>query len=121
MWFAYWVVAGALAALFLAAGATKLVRSRPALAASGMRYVDDFTDGQVKLIGVAEMMGAVGLIVPMLTGIAAVLSPVAAAALTVLMAGAVATHTRRDETFMVPLVLAVASAGVAVLGILLLG
>lgn len=121
MLIAYWAAAGSLALLFLAAGGTKLVRSRTALAAAGMGYVDDFTDGQVKLIGAAEIVGAAGLILPMLFGIATVLSPVAGLALAVLMVGAVATHARREESYVVALVLAVLSAGVAVLGFVLTG
>jgi hypothetical protein len=120
MTIAYWIIAGILAIAFLAAGLMKLARPKEALASSGMAYVEDFNAGQVKLIGAAEVVGAIGLILPMLLGIAPILSPIAAVALAVLMAGAVATHIRRKEQFIPPLVLAILSAIVAVLGFLAL-
>ena len=54
-----WIVAGVLAAFFLAAGATKLSQSRRKLLASGnMNWVEDFSAGTIKLIGTAEVLGA---------------------------------------------------------------
>lgn len=37
---------------------------------SGMAFVEDFSVPSVKLAGIAEVLGAVGLILPALTGIA---------------------------------------------------
>lgn len=118
MLIASWIITGLLALVFLAAGLMKLARSRTALAASGMAWVDDFSDTAVKLIGAAEVIGAVGLVLPPLLGIAPVLGPIAAAALAVLMIGAVATHLRRKEGFLPALVLAVLSVAASVLGFL---
>ena len=56
-----------------------------------MTYVEDFSTPAVKAIGAAELLGAVGLILPLATGIAPILTPLAAVGLTVLMIGAVAT------------------------------
>jgi len=120
MWIAFWALAGSLAALFLAAGLSKLARPRAALAAAGMGYVEDFTSAQIKLIGGAEVIGSVGLVVPMLLGIVPLLSPVAACALAVLMIGAVGTHVRRKEGYAFPLVLAALSGATAALGLMLL-
>lgn len=119
MWIAYLALAGSLAALYLAAGLTKLARPRAALAAAGLHYVEDFTSAQIKLIGAAEVVGAVGLILPVLLGIAPLLSPVAACALAALMIGGVVTHARREESYAFPLVLAVLSAAAAALGLML--
>ena len=55
---AYWIVAGLTALAFLAAGTFKLVRPKPALAASGLAWVEDFSPGSIKLIGLAEEVGA---------------------------------------------------------------
>lgn len=93
---ALWVCQGIGAAVFLMAGATKLLVPKERLAPM-MGYVNDFTQGQVRLIGLAEVLGAIGLVLPMWLGIAPVLTPVAAVALAVLMAGAVQTHVRRGE------------------------
>ena len=61
------------------------------------------------------MLGAIGLIVPWLTGIAPILTPLAAVGLALVMAGAVATHVRRKEQFVPPLVLGIIAVVVAVL------
>lgn len=92
-----WVLAGVLAAVFLAAGAMKLTRTKEQLAGSGQGWVDPFSTGMIKLIGVLEVAAAAGLILPPVLGIAPVLAPIAALGLVVLMAGAVVTHGRRRE------------------------
>ena len=53
-----WVVAGLLAAAFLSAGALKLSQPRQALATSGQGWVEDFSAGQVKVIGTLEVLEA---------------------------------------------------------------
>jgi predicted PurR-regulated permease PerM len=51
----------------------------------------------IRLISVAEILGALGLILPGVTGIAPILTPVAASGLAIIMIGAVITHARRKE------------------------
>lgn len=94
---AYWIVAGLTALVFLAAGSLKLVRPVSALAASGMGWTAQFSPWQVKAIAALEVLGAVGLVLPIATGIAPVLSPLAGAGLAIIMMGAVAVHARRGE------------------------
>ena len=53
--------------------------------------------GVVVLTGVAEVLAAVGLILPGLTGIAPVLVPLAAIGLALIMCGATIYHVRRHE------------------------
>jgi len=93
---ALWIVQGILAAAFLAAGLQKLLRRREALAQS-MGWVEDVRQTHVRAIGVAEVLAALGLVLPGLTGIAPVLTPVAATGLVLLMVGAAVTHARRGE------------------------
>ena len=93
-----WIVAGVLAAFFLAAGATKLTQDRRKLLASGnMGWVEDFSAGSIKLIATAEVLGAIGLILPGALDIAPILVPLAATGLAVIMIGAIITHVRRKE------------------------
>ncbi|MFF7451573.1 MULTISPECIES: DoxX family protein [unclassified Streptomyces] len=96
-----WIVAGLLAAVFLAAGAMKLTRSPQQLAVSGLGWAEDFGAGPVKLIGALEVLAALGLILPPLVGVAEILAPVAATGLSVLMLGAAVTHGRRKESQMI--------------------
>jgi uncharacterized membrane protein YphA (DoxX/SURF4 family) len=113
---ALWIINGLLALAFIAAGFTKLVRAKPALQAAGMAWTEDFPDARIKLIGAAEVVGAVGLVVPLLTGIAPILTPIAATALALLMAGAVVVHVRRKENPAPSFVLGILSAVSAVIG-----
>jgi uncharacterized membrane protein YphA (DoxX/SURF4 family) len=110
-----WILQIVLAAAFLAAGLTKIVRPKPALVSAGMAYAEDYTDVQNKGIGVIEVIGAVGLILPWLLGVVPVLTPIAAVGLAVVMAGAVIVHIRRKEQFVPPLVLGILAVVLAVI------
>lgn len=48
--------------------------------------------------GVVEILGALGVILPRLTGILPVLTPLAAAGLALIMAIAISFHVRRKES-----------------------
>ncbi|MFI1992641.1 DoxX family protein [Actinoplanes sp. NPDC020271] len=110
-----WIIAGLLAAAFLAAGAMKMLQPKEKLIASGLGWAADFSDGQVKLIGLAEVLGAVGLLLPALLDVAPVLVPMAATGLAITMIGAIVVHVRRKENQAVlpSLILLVLSAVVA--------
>lgn len=59
---------------------------------------DDVPDPNViRGIGVVEVLGAIGLIVPPLVHILPVLAPLAAVGLALVMVGAIVTHGRRKE------------------------
>jgi hypothetical protein len=115
-----WILNGTLALIFVASGGTKLARSKEAIVAGGMPFAEDFAEPTIKLLGVAEIVGALGLIVPLLTGIAPILTPIAAAALAVLMIGAGTVHVRRKEQSAVPFVLGALSCASAALGFLVI-
>jgi uncharacterized membrane protein YphA (DoxX/SURF4 family) len=93
---ALWIAAGLLALAMLAAGATKILQPKEQLKAR-MGWVDDFSAGQVKAIGVLEVLAGIGLILPPLLDIAPILAPIAAAGVAVIMVGAIVVHTRRKE------------------------
>jgi uncharacterized membrane protein YphA (DoxX/SURF4 family) len=92
-----WTLQIVLAAVFAGAGATKLVQSPAQLAKTLGGWVDDFPASLLKPLGLAEVLGAIGLIVPLLVGIAPILTPVAASGVVVTMIGAIVTHARRRE------------------------
>ena len=94
---ALWIVQGLLAVVFGASGVVKTSRDRKRLFDEGITWVEDFSAGAVRTIGVLEVLAAVGLILPAATGIAPVLTPLAATGVALLMAGASAVHLRRDE------------------------
>lgn len=81
-----------------AAGVMKLVKSKAQLEANPhMGWVRTFSEPEIKLLAAAEVLGAIGVIVPTATGIAPNVARLAAACLAALMGGAVATHTMRRE------------------------
>jgi uncharacterized membrane protein YphA (DoxX/SURF4 family) len=94
---ALWVAAGILAAMFLLAGLMKLTKSQQDLVAAGQGWAEDVPPNGVKAIGTLEVLGAIGVVLPGLLDIATWLVPAAAIGLSVVMVGAVATHTRRRE------------------------
>lgn len=93
---ALWIVQILLAALFLMSGLMKATQPREKLA-ERTPYVEDLTDGQVQQIGILEILGAVGLVLPAVTGILPWLTPLAAVGLALTMVGAAIVHFRRGE------------------------
>ncbi|TDV57620.1 DoxX family protein [Actinophytocola oryzae] len=94
---ALWIIAGLLAAAFLAGGVMKVVRPREKLAAAGFGFVEDVGTGTVKAIGALEILAGIGLVLPAAVGIAPVLVPLAAVGVVALMVGAAVVHLRRGE------------------------
>ena len=98
---ALWIIQGLLAALFLFAGGMKLITP-----------IEDMTrqiampGWFLRFIGVAELLGAIGLILPWLLRIRPRLTPLAAAGLTLIMIGAaVLTLIMGDiSTALIPIV-----------------
>ena len=91
-----WIIQGMLAAVFMMTGARKLFQKKEALI-DKMGFVEDFSELQISGIGVLEIMGAMGLVLPWATGILTWLTPVAAKGLALTMVGAFLTHLRRNE------------------------
>ena len=115
MLIALWIINALLAVAFLGAGLMKITGKREQML-ERMAWVADYSQTQVKLIGVVEVLGAIGLILPALTGIAPILVPLAATGLAITGVLAAIMHVRRGDGFAaaVPsLVLALLSAFVA--------
>ena len=110
MGIALWIVQGMLALLFLWAGGMKLVLPLENLAGP-VALPGPF----VRFIGVAEVMGALGLVLPGLSGIAPVLTPLAAAGLVIIMIGATGITFASGEvaTAAIPVVVGLLAAFVA--------
>jgi uncharacterized membrane protein YphA (DoxX/SURF4 family) len=96
MGIALWVVQVLLAAVFLVSGATKLSRPKEKLL-KNLAWVEDFSQRTLRIIGALEVLGAIGIVLPALTGILPSLTPLAALGLVLTMIGAALTHLRRQE------------------------
>src|ERR1700752_1271314 len=94
---ALWIVEGVLAASFAGSGLMKLVVPKDKLVSSGQGWAQDYTPTNIRLIGLVELLGAAGLIVPAVTHIAPILVPLAAVGLALVRGGAAPVHGRRKE------------------------
>jgi len=104
-----WVAQVLLTIAMLAGGLMKLVQPFEALQPD-MPWVEDFGPTMVKLIGLLEVLGALGLNLPFLLKKFKQLVPLSAAGLMLTMIGAVATHVMRGEEYMAPLILTIIAA-----------
>ncbi len=92
---ALWIVQGLLALMFIFAGMTKAFQYEKAKAS--MPWVKDSSKGLVTFIGVSELLGGLGLIIPLATGVVPYLTPISAIALAVVMLLAAGFHAKRKE------------------------
>jgi uncharacterized membrane protein YphA (DoxX/SURF4 family) len=115
MTYVLWIIQVLLALLFLFAGGTKLVIPPDVLASMGSPNQIPLPGWFVRFIGVAEVLGALGLILPGLLRIKSWLTPLAAVGLVVVMIGATALTMAADGVAagVVPLVVVLLAAFVA--------
>jgi uncharacterized membrane protein YphA (DoxX/SURF4 family) len=99
---ALWIVQCLLAALFAMAGYGKLTQTIAQHVADGHLKPGDPV-WPLRVLGVLELLGCVGILAPWFVGIAPILTPVAAVCFGLLMAGAFVVHARRREFRFLPL------------------
>ena len=92
-----WILAGFMAAIFLGTGLLKLTTPRERLIDAGIGWAADFSQETIRLLGVLEVLGAVGLVLPALLDVLPVLVPISASCLGAMMLGAIVVHVRRGE------------------------
>lgn len=97
---AIWIVQILVALAFGMAGFAKLTQPKEKLAVQ-MGWVNDFAPNTIRGIGLLEVLGAIGVILPALTGILPILTPLAGVGLVLTMLGAAWTHFRRQEYSMI--------------------
>ncbi|MEQ6202231.1 DoxX family protein [Sulfitobacter sp. HNIBRBA2951] len=97
-----WLAQVILAAMFIMAGTTKLMSGSAELVAMGMGWAENAPFLLIKFIGIAEVAGALGLILPAATRIMPDLTRLAAAGLCVVMVLAAGVHIFRGEFEVVP-------------------
>jgi hypothetical protein len=114
---AYWIVAGLLAVFYLYAGGKKVAQSQEQLRPM-MGWVDTVPMPLVRVIGTLELLGAAGLVLPPVTGIAPWLAIAAAIGFVLIQVGGIAVHLSRGEAKVIGLNIAllVAAAVTAWLG-----
>jgi uncharacterized membrane protein YphA (DoxX/SURF4 family) len=90
-----WVAQILLALTFALSGTLKAAASKKWLLASGQSGLTHIGVPFIRFIALCELLGAAGLIAPTATGIAGVLTPLAAVCLAVIMIGAANAHARQ--------------------------
>jgi uncharacterized membrane protein YphA (DoxX/SURF4 family) len=103
---ALWTIQVVLALLFLFAGGTKLLLSIETLTAMGSPNQVQLPAWFLRFIGVCEVAGALGLLLPGLFRVKRFLTPLAAAGLVIVMIGATGISVASGDTAtaLIPLV-----------------
>src|SRR5229473_2126118 len=94
---ALWVTQGILAFVFVMAGGMKLFSYQKYRAMLEKSGPTSLTHGLITLIGIAELAGAAGMVLPITLNVAPWLTVWAAAGLAVIMLSATVFHVRRRE------------------------
>lgn len=110
---ALWIVQSLLAVAFGMAGFMKVSMPLAELASNGMGFVNHTPEAMVRFIGIAELLGALGLILPAALRIKPILTPIAAVGLAIIMVLAAYEHITHNESIVPNVVLFVLSAFVA--------
>ena len=92
-----WILQIVLAIVFAGAGLVMLVKTRVDLSKMFGDWVDNVPASLLKLLGLAELAAAVGLVLPPLVGVFPLLTALAAAGLVIVMIGAIVIHAGRSE------------------------
>lgn len=92
-----WIAQGILAAMFAMAGIMKSTQPIDKLMKSGLNWVERFPLTTVRIIGLSELLGAIGLILPLALNVAPILTPISAVGLSVIMILAAVHHLKHKE------------------------
>ena len=98
---ALWITQGLLAAMYLMTGAMKTFMT--AKAKESLPWAKERTDGYVRVVGISELLGVLGLILPMITGILPWMTILAAFGLALIQILAIFTeHLPKKEFNVIP-------------------
>ncbi|AYD46621.1 DoxX family protein [Arachidicoccus soli] len=92
-----WVIQSLIAIVFLYSGVNKSIYSRQKLVSKGQTGVEGLSKGMIRFIGISEILGAIGIILPGLIDVFPFLTVVAAICLALVMVPASIIHYKRYE------------------------
>jgi uncharacterized membrane protein YphA (DoxX/SURF4 family) len=98
---ALWIIQGLLAAFFFMPGAMKLITPTEKLREK-MKAGPEKSLLPTRILGLLEVLGAIGIIIPYWTGILPLLTPLAAVCFAIVMVGAVVVHAQKHEYKLCP-------------------
>ncbi len=100
---ALWIVQGLLAAFYGMAGTMKVFQTAKTRENPQMTWAHGQSDGYIRFVGTAELLGTLGVILPLLTGILPWLTPVAAIGLSLIQLLAIfVVHLPKKEYGVIP-------------------
>ena len=113
-----WIAQGLLAAVYLMAGSMKAFQPAKVRENPQMTWAQDRSEGFIRFVGTSELLGALGLILPLVTGTLPWLTVLAAIGLTLIQLLAIFTeHLPKKEYNVIPInVVLIAIALFIVLG-----
>ena len=109
-----WTLQASLAAIFTVSGLAKISQPKARLIASGQTGVTPFPLPVIRVTAFCELLGAIGILLPRLVGVAEFLTPAAAAGYAIVMVGAIASHAYLREPRNVAATVAIFIAAVPV-------
>ncbi len=92
-----WFLQGLMAFVFIFSGINKAYFDEQTLVRKGQTGVEGLPSWLIKFIGIAEILGAIGLLAPMLLGQNVIFTPIAAIGLGLIMIPAAFIHYQRNE------------------------
>ncbi len=92
-----WAAQVGLCSVFMFAGAMKLTKTPQGLADMGWAWAEAIPPRFTRLVGILELLGAIGIVLPALTHIKPFLVPLAAIGFVVLQVSAIVLHASRGE------------------------
>lgn len=92
-----WIVQILLAFMFGFSGFMKMVTPIDQLATMGMNFVNHYSEGMVRFIGISEVLGALGLILPSALRIKPILTSLSSLGLAIIMLLACREHFSHSE------------------------
>ena len=108
-----WIIQGILAAFFLMAGLMKLTSSKEKLISQKQLQPGD-SSIPVRILGIMELLGTIGIIVPFYSKIIPMLTSVSAIGFCIVMTGAFFVHFKKKEYKVLPLLVIVFIASLIV-------
>jgi len=101
-----WVIQGILSAFFIMPGIGKVSSSKEKHIADGHLKEND-SILPIRILGVLELLGCVGIVVPLLTNILPILTPITAVGFSLVMLSGMFVHTKKKEYKMLPMLIVV--------------
>ncbi len=80
-----WILKGVIAVIFTITGVSKIFLSKAKLLAKGMKGLIDLDENQIKMVGLLEVLGVLGLVLPALLNTGPIISVISALCLSLTM------------------------------------